>query len=82
MHGELAGFHEVRVDGPGRHHYRLFCQLDTAATDERGQPAGPYLAVIDGADKAFRSTFPAAVYARVLRMGEEYLRRNPRTLAD
>lgn len=23
----MAGHFEVRVDGPGRHHYRLFCRL-------------------------------------------------------
>jgi hypothetical protein len=27
MHGDMAGFYEVRVDGPGRVHYRLFCVL-------------------------------------------------------
>ncbi len=24
MHGEMKGFFEVRIDGPNRHHYRLF----------------------------------------------------------
>lgn len=28
MHGEMAGWFEVRVNGPKRHHYRLFCLLD------------------------------------------------------
>jgi hypothetical protein len=81
MHGELAGFHEVRVDGPRRHHYRLFCRLDTEALDAAGNPAGSFLTVIDGADKPFRTTFPAAVYRRVRALGEEYLSRNPRSFA-
>jgi hypothetical protein len=80
MHGEMAGFHEVRVDGPGRHHYRLFCLLDTTAVGEDGRPAGPYLTVIDGADKPFRTELPAGVYERVRALGAEYRARNPRTL--
>jgi len=28
MKGRMAGWFEVRVDGPKRHHYRLFCRLD------------------------------------------------------
>jgi hypothetical protein len=24
----MAGWYEVRVDGPNRHHYRLFCVLE------------------------------------------------------
>jgi hypothetical protein len=31
MHDEMTGYHEVRIDCPGRHHYRLFCKLDTGA---------------------------------------------------
>ena len=31
MHGEMSGFFEVRVDGPQRHHYRLFCVLERTA---------------------------------------------------
>src|SRR5689334_13699241 len=27
MHGDMAGFFEIRVDGPQRRHYRLFCLL-------------------------------------------------------
>ena len=28
MHGKMSGIYEVRVDGPNRHHYRLFCVLE------------------------------------------------------
>lgn len=76
MHGTLAGFHEVRVDGPNRRHYRLFCRLDTQADG-----LGPLLVVLTGSDKAFRTTFPDSVYADVAALGAEYLARNPRSLA-
>ena len=28
MKGDMTGWFEVRVDGPRRHHYRLFCRPD------------------------------------------------------
>lgn len=28
MHGDMGGYHEIRVTGPGRRQYRLFCILD------------------------------------------------------
>jgi hypothetical protein len=76
MHGKMTGFHEVRVDGPGRRHYRLFCKLDTTA-----QGRGPLLTVLWGATKAFRTELSDADYDRVLAFGREYLSRNPRSLA-
>ena len=33
MHGTMAGYYEVRVDGRDRRHYRLFCVLERT---ERG----------------------------------------------
>src|SRR5215211_2591809 len=39
MHGTMAGYYEIRVTGPGRRHYRLFCILDNgtaAQLAERG----------------------------------------------
>jgi hypothetical protein len=76
MHGKMTGYHEVRVDGPGRRHYRLFCKLDTAA---KGR--GPLLTVLCGAAKPFRTELPDSDYDRVLALGGEYLSRNPRSLA-
>jgi hypothetical protein len=77
MHGEMSGFYEVRIDGPpGRTHYRLFCVLDSQA---RGH--GPMLIIIDGDKKPVRTEMPAKVYARVRRYRDEYLSRNPRSLA-
>jgi hypothetical protein len=83
MHGEMAGWFEVRADGPkpsggkGRHHYRLFCLLDYEARD-----AGkPLLVVITGLSKPFRTIVQPGDYRRVRALGEEYLARNPRSLA-
>jgi hypothetical protein len=71
-----AGWHELRINGPKRHHYRLFCLLDYEAkgTDKA------LLVVIDGRDKPFRTELSKADYAAVRRLGDEYLARNPRSL--
>jgi hypothetical protein len=77
MKGEMTGWFEVRVNGAKRHHYRLFCRLDydTAERDK------PLLAVIAGMDKPFRTALSAADYAAVRALGDEYVARNPRSLA-
>lgn len=77
MKGDMSGWFEVRVDGPARHHYRLFCLLDYTAEGREK----PLLVVIDGRDKPFRTTLSEADYAAVGRLGEEYLRRNPRSVS-
>jgi hypothetical protein len=56
MKGDMTGWFEVRVDGPRRHHYRLFCRLDYDAKD---QPK-PLLVVICGLDKPFRTELSGA----------------------
>lgn len=72
----MAGWYEVRVDGPKRHHYRLFCLLDYDAegTDK------PLLVVIAGRDKPFRTVLAPADYQAVRALGEEYRKRNPRSI--
>lgn len=77
MKGSMAGWYEVRVDGPKRHHYRLFCRLDYEA-EKRDKPV---LVVITGLDKAFRTILSERDYASVRELGAEYLARNPRSLA-
>lgn len=77
MKGDMTGWHEVRVDGPGRHHYRLFCLLDY---DAKGRDK-PLLVVVTGMDKPFRTTFSSADYAAVKALGDEYRKRNPRSVA-
>lgn len=76
MKGEMSGWFEVRSDGPGRHHYRLFCLLDYEAMGREK----PLLVVIDGRDKPFRTVLPNKDYAEVRALGEEYRKRNPRSI--
>lgn len=76
MKGDMAGWFEVRVDGPKRHHYRLFCLLDYEAKARDK----PLLVVVAGLDKPFRTEFSSADYADVRALGEEYRGRNPRSI--
>ena len=69
MKGDMSGWFEVRVDGPRRHHYRLFCRLDYGA---KGVDK-PLLVVIDGRDKRFRTVQAERDYRAVRVLGEEYL---------
>ncbi len=41
---------------------------------------GPSLILLTGMDKAFRSTFSEEDYAKVRQLGDEYRRRNPRSV--
>lgn len=80
MHGDLTGYFEARVTSRtpnGKSHYRLFCLLDYAAAGK----TSPLIAVIDGATKPYRSTLPEMRYVEVRQLGDEYLSRNPRSLA-
>jgi hypothetical protein len=78
MHDEMAGYYEVRADGPGRRHYRLFCILERdGATLGLG---GPSLVLITGMEKGFRTTFSARDYEKVRRLGDEYRSRTPRSV--
>ncbi len=75
MHGDMNGLYEIRKDGPKRHHYRLFCILDTDAIGY-----GPLLVVIAGLDKPFKTTLSDAEYKQVRSFRDEYLSRNPRSI--
>ena len=78
MHGEMTGWFEVRVDGPGKAtHCRIFCRLDY---DAEGADK-PLLVVITGLGKPVRTVLSSADYAAVRILGEEYFSRNPRSLA-
>jgi hypothetical protein len=76
MKGE-SGWFELRIDGPRRHHYRLFCLLDYETVGEDK----PLLVVVDGRDKPFRTVLSDKGYTEVRALGEEYRKRNPRSLA-
>ena len=78
MHGAMAGYHEVTVNGPNRHHYRLFCLLER---DGGGLGlGGPSLVVLAGMDKAFMTTLSESDYAKVRVLGDEFRARNPRSV--
>ena len=49
-HGTMAGYHEIRVTGPGRWHYRPFCPLDNGTERELAERGfdRPQIAVING----------------------------------
>ncbi len=76
MHGDMTGWFEVRKDGPRRHHYRLFCLLDYEAQGEDM----PLLVIVDGRDKPFRAELRDADYVAVRELGDEYWKRNPRSI--
>ena len=78
MHGTMAGYYEVRVDGPDRRHYRLFCVLERDGA--RLGLGGPSIVVITGMEKPFRTTFTERDYARVRQLGDEYRSRVPRSV--
>ncbi|HEU5218458.1 MAG TPA: hypothetical protein VFU23_07355 [Gemmatimonadales bacterium] len=79
MHGEMAGYYEIRVDGPQRRHYRLSCVLerDGLAVGLKG----PSVVVLCGMDKAFRTTFTKRDYERVRALGERFRFMVPRSVA-
>jgi hypothetical protein len=84
MHGSMGGYHEIRVTGRGRTHYRLFCKLDNGTPQElaaRGFDR-PQIAVINGMYKPHRTEFSDREYRKkVLDLGEGYLGTLPRRIA-
>jgi len=77
MHGEMAGFFEVRVDGPPkRTHYRISCLLERDG--EKVGLAGPSVVVVTRKKKAFRSVLSKEDYAQVRWVGEEFRSRSHR----
>lgn len=65
MHGEMAGWFEIRCTGPGREQYRLFALLEAAGAE-------PAIVLVAGLRKPHRSRFTAADYARVRRLGDAH----------
>lgn len=78
MKGEMTGWFEVRVNGPKRHHYRLYCRLDHEAKNPEVDK--PLLVIVAGLDKPFRTELRPKDYDEVRSFGEEYLARNPRSI--
>ena len=77
MHGEMGGYYEVRVQGPGREHFRLFCLLD------RNGPGldQPVIVALTGLRKPHMTTFSDNDYAAVRELGDAYRASNPRRIA-
>lgn len=84
MHGALRGYYEIRVTGPGRRQYRLFCLLDNGTQEElrdRGFDR-PQVVVLNGLIKPSGKLFSDADYRRhVLAPGEDYVTARPRRVA-
>jgi hypothetical protein len=83
MHGEMTGYHEIRLTGPGREQFRLFCLLENADDDElrRRGLTKPAIAVLDGRRKPLRTTLSIADYRAIRKLGEEHRRQHPRRIA-
>ena len=79
----MRGWHEIRLTGPGREQFRLFCLLENGTAPElarRGLPRRA-LAVITGMRKPWRTTFSERDYQRVRALGDEHRRNYPRRIA-
>jgi hypothetical protein len=84
MHGAMSGWFEIRLTGPRREQFRLFCLLENGSQEElakRGLPR-PAIAVITGMRKPWRTTFADRDYETVRALGSEYCQRFPRRLAN
>jgi len=83
MHGEMGGYHEIRLTGPGRRQYRLFCLLDNGSRQELRERGfdHPQIAAITGLVKGSGERFSRRDYARVKKLGGEYLATVPRRIA-
>lgn len=74
---------EIRLTGPSREQFRLFCLLENGTDDElvkRGL-IKPAIVVIDGRRKPWRTVLSAADYRAVKKVGEEHKRQFPRRIA-
>lgn len=82
MHGDMGGYYKIRVTGPKREQFRLFCVLENADPAElarRGLPS-PAIAVITGLRKPWGTVFAEADYRRVREMGAVYRASYPRRI--
>jgi hypothetical protein len=84
MHGTMGGYYEIRLTGPGREQFRLFCLLENADAAElrRRGLRGPSIVVINGMRKPHRTTFTDRNYRKHVRvLGELHRANAPRRLA-
>ena len=85
MHGSMSGYYEIRVTGPGRKHYRLFCVLDNGSPQELAARGfrEPQIAAINGMVKDHMTEFSDSEYrTNVRNLGDDYLTTLPRRIAS
>jgi Txe/YoeB family toxin of Txe-Axe toxin-antitoxin module len=84
MRGSMKGYYEVRVSGPSREQFRLFCILENADSSELGRRGlkRPPIAVITGMRKAWRTTFTDRDYSKVRKLGDDHKSNYPRRIAE
>lgn len=84
MHGDMGGYYEIRLTGPGRRQHRLFCILDNGSPEELHERGfkKPQIAVLTGMTKDSGTTFSTRDYAKVRKLGSDYRRQLPRRIAD
>jgi Txe/YoeB family toxin of Txe-Axe toxin-antitoxin module len=85
MHGSMGGYYEIRVTGPSRRHYRLFCLLDNGTPEELAALGfdRPQIAVINGMVKPNAALFTDNEYRRHIRdLGDDYIASRPRRIAS
>jgi hypothetical protein len=83
MHGAMGGWYEIRLTGPRREQFRLFCLLENGASEELAKRGlkRPAIAVITGMRKPWRTTFSEREYQRVRALGNEHQQNYPRRIA-
>jgi hypothetical protein len=83
MHGDMGGYYEIRITGPGREQFRLFRMLENA--DKRTLTARglrrPPIAVISGTRKKTGTVFSDRDYAKIRRLGRDHTTQEPRRIA-
>lgn len=79
----MGGYYEIRVTGPGREQFRLFCLLENANARDLMKRAlsGPAVAVITGMRKKTGTVFSERDYAKVRKLGTDHLAQMPRRVA-
>jgi hypothetical protein len=84
MHGSMGGYYEIRVTGPGRKHFRLYCILDNGSDEELSRRGfdRPQIAVVNGMAKRNATLFTDVEYRKHVReLGNEYKATIPRRIA-
>lgn len=83
MHGDMSGWYEIRLTGPNREQFRLFCLLENGDDQEllaRGLKK-PAVAVICGLRKRHLEKFSPLDYAGVRKLGSDHQSQYPRRIA-